>query len=63
MFAKELNIKAWLDSPAYEEQKGVVKREVNRYPVKIDYKCFEKTPEEKLKLKVMKANWEARQDN
>lgn len=50
----ELNIKAWLEHPDYEMQKGIVNREANRHKLAIDYSVFRKTKEEKDQLATMK---------
>lgn len=50
----ELNIKAWLDHPDYEMQKGIVNREANRHKLNIDYSVFKKSKEEKAQLATMK---------
>lgn len=50
-----------LESRQYEEQKERLNRSINNFKFEIDYSVFEKTPEEKVKLSVLKAEWKKRQ--
>lgn len=56
---QDLNIKRWLESEAYEKKKAEVIREINSNRLVIDYSVFKKTPEERMKLANMKADYKA----
>lgn len=53
----DLNIKQWLESDAYQRKKEELSREINSHRRVIDYSVFKKTPEERMKLATMKAQW------
>lgn len=50
------NMRAWLETKAYEQQKEIVNKRVNSFPMVIEYEVFEKTEDEKLLLLKMKVN-------
>jgi hypothetical protein len=45
-----------------EHLRKELQKQINRYKVSINRKVFVKTPEEKAKLKIAKAEWKKRQD-
>jgi len=55
--AKEASFKEIMESEAYSLQKSIIQREINSMKFSIDFSVFKKTPEEKIKLAAMKANW------
>ena len=56
MLPTELNISKWLESDAYQKQKEIINREVNKHKVFIDYACFKKQPGESAMILQYKSN-------
>lgn len=58
MESKEMNFKKWMESKAYDNQKEIIRKEVNSFPLIIDRACFKKTPEERIKLYNLRKKWQ-----
>lgn len=54
---KENTLKDFIDSEEYILRNKKLQEEINAFPVNIDYSCFKKTPQEKMELKELKANY------
>ncbi len=50
-----------LESLAYEQQKELLNKLINKNKVEIDRSVFKKTPEEKVLLSVLKSEWKRKQ--
>ncbi len=50
-----------LESRGYEEQRELLNRTINKNKVEIDRTVFQKTPEEKVLLSVLKSEWKRKQ--
>lgn len=50
-----------LESESYEWQRNWLNRFINKDKVVIDYSVFKKTPEERVKLSVLKSEYKRRQ--
>lgn len=44
---QEFNIKKFMESEEYVQKNKKLKEDINSFPLKIDYSCFKKTPQEK----------------
>ncbi len=54
------NLKTFMESGEYLHKRTLIQQEINNYPVKIDYSCFKKTIEEKVKLANEKLKYKQR---
>lgn len=46
-----------VNSPSFEQQKEIIRKEINQYKVNIDYSCFKHTDEDKSLLFKLKTEW------